>query len=244
MPQANKLPSILVVDDEADICQNLSDILQDFGYDVDTCLNGEAALAMIRKKPYDVALLDLKMPGMDGLTLYHHIREDRSDTVAIIVTAYATPQTTEEALKSGAWQVLQKPVDFSRLLSLVEGAVNQPLVMLVDDDKDLCSNLWDMLRDRGYRVCVAHSEQEAAQLLNDRDYQIVLVDLMLPGGDGNTVLNLIHERHPEARTVLITGHPEALNRELADLKTDAVCYKPFDIPGLLQTIDRLAKANK
>src|SRR5262249_18722868 len=68
-PQRRTPPSsILVVDDEIDTCRNLSDILTDLGYQVDTALDGFAALELAREKPYDIALLDLKMPGMDGLT--------------------------------------------------------------------------------------------------------------------------------------------------------------------------------
>ena len=65
---------------------------------------------------YDVALLDLKMPGMDGLTLYREIKKLRAGTVAIMVTAYASSATAEEALAAGAWQVVAKPVDFPMLL--------------------------------------------------------------------------------------------------------------------------------
>src|SRR5947208_1462288 len=101
-------PSVLVVDDEVDTCRNLSDILTDRGYRVDVAHDGPSALELVRKNPYDVALLDYRMPGMDGLTLYREIKKLRADTVAIVVTAYASGTTTEEALQAGAWQVLSK----------------------------------------------------------------------------------------------------------------------------------------
>src|SRR6266550_4560762 len=91
-------PSILVVDDEVDTCRNLSDILTDLGYHVDTAHDGPVALEKVRHKRYDVALLDLKMPGMDGLTLYREIKKIRAGTVAIVVTAYASSSTASEAL--------------------------------------------------------------------------------------------------------------------------------------------------
>jgi two-component system response regulator HydG len=98
-----KTPSILVVDDEVDTCRNLSDILTDLGYSVDIAHEGLTALEMVRQKPYDVALLDLKMPGMDGLNLYREIKKLRAGTVAIVVTAYAGGDTKAEALAAGAW---------------------------------------------------------------------------------------------------------------------------------------------
>src|SRR6202051_1817645 len=103
-------PTILVVDDDVDTCRNLSDILTDLGYHVDTAHDGPSALELVQHKAYDVALLDLKMPGMHGLTLYRAIKRLRAGTVAIIVSAYAGSSTAEEALTVGAWQVLAKPV--------------------------------------------------------------------------------------------------------------------------------------
>src|SRR4029450_328047 len=111
-------PSILVVDDDVDRCRNLSDIIPDLGYRVDTAHDGPSALELMRRNPYDVALLDYKMPGMDGLTLYRGIKKLRAGTGAIVVPAYAGGTTTEEALQAGAWQVLPKPVDFAKLLGL------------------------------------------------------------------------------------------------------------------------------
>jgi len=68
-------PSILVVDDEVDACLNLADILSDLGYRVDLAHDGESALALVRQRRYDVALLDLMMPGMDGTTLYGEMKK-------------------------------------------------------------------------------------------------------------------------------------------------------------------------
>ncbi len=109
---------ILVVDDDRDICRNLSDILTDLGYEVDFAHDGPSALELVRQRPYDVALLDCKMPGMDGLTLYREIKKQRAGTVSLLVTAYASPTTADEALAAGAWKVAAKPVDFPRAAEL------------------------------------------------------------------------------------------------------------------------------
>jgi two-component system, NtrC family, response regulator HydG len=236
-------PSILVVDDDVDTCRNLSDILSDLGYHVDTAHDGLSALELVRKNTYDIALLDLKMPGMDGLELYRQIKKLQAGTVAMVVTAYASSGTAEEALSAGAWQVLSKPVDFPKMLSLVDEALGQPLVMVVDDDSDLCANLWDLLRDRGYRVGLAHDDQEAAQRLKDREYKVVLIDMKLPHGDGVTVYRLVRENNPQARTVLITGNRSEMDKLIQQVVTegaDAVCYKPFDVANLLSTLQHLA----
>jgi CheY-like chemotaxis protein len=239
-----KTPSLLVVDDDVDTCRNLSDILTDLGYRVDTAHDGPAALELVRQKHYDVALLDYKMPGMDGLTLYREIKKLRAGMVAIVVTAYAGGTTADEALGAGAWQVLPKPVDFPRLLGLVDEALGQPLILVVDDDRDLCMNLWDVLRERGYRVSIAHNEAEAAARLKDGAVKAVLIDLKLPAGDGGTVFRLVRQAHPQARTILITGHrseTEEVIQKILDEGADAICYKPFDVPKLLGMLNELTR---
>jgi len=235
-------PSILVVDDEVDTCRNLSDILTDLGYKVDVAYDGPSALEKVRGNAYDVALLDFKMPGMDGLTLYREIKKLRAGTVAIVVTAYAGGTTTADALAAGAWQVLPKPVDFSRLLRLVEEALGQPLVMVVDDDRDLCSNLWDLLRERGFRVAIAHDEKEAAASLQGQDFKIVLIDMKLPSGDGMSVFRMVRRSNPQARTVFITGFRSEMDQQIQKAVgegADAICYKPFDVPKLLNVLEKL-----
>jgi two-component system response regulator HydG len=236
-------PSILVVDDEVDTCRNLSDILTDLGYKVDVAHDGPSALELVKHKAYEVALLDFKMPGMDGLTLYREIKKLRADTVAIVVTAYAAGETKTEALAAGAWQVLAKPVEFTKLLGFVDEALCQPLVMVVDDDHDLCASLWDLLRERGYRVCLAHDENEASTQLAGRDFKVVLIDMKLPTGDGASVFHLVRQNNPQARTIFITGHRSQMDQRIKQAMNegaDAVCYKPFDVPTLLATLEKFS----
>lgn len=238
------VPAILVVDDDVDTCRNLADILTDLGFKVDTANDGPAALELVRKQAYDVALLDYKMPGMDGLTLYREIKRLRAGTVAIVVTAYSSGMTTEEALAAGAWQVLPKPADLSLILRLVDEALGQPLVLIVDDDPELCASLWDVLRERGYRVNLAHDEQEAARQLQDASFRTVLIDMKLPTGDGIGVFRMVRDANPTARTIVITGfraETDQAIQQLLNAGADAVCYKPFNVPVLVETLDKLAK---
>jgi CheY-like chemotaxis protein len=235
--------SVLVVDDDADICSNLRDILTDLGYQVDTAQDGPSALELVRVKPYALALLDLKMPGMDGLTLYREIRALRSETVAIIVTAFASEEAAEQALEAGAWRVLSKPVDLSQLLLMAEEALGQPLVLIVEDDPILCTELWKLLRSRGFRVALAGDAATAARKVGDLPFDVVLIDARLPEADPKAILTLVRKANPSARTVLIGSlemeEGAAVKGALAE-GADAVCLKPFDIPRLLDLVGRLA----
>lgn len=238
-------PRILVVDDDHDICRNLSDILIDLGYRVDAAHDGPSALELVRERAYDIALLDYKMPGMDGLTLYREINKQRAGVVSLLVTAYASPATTDEALSAGAWKVVPKPVDFRRLLGYLDEAMDQPLVMVVDDDQDLCDALWDLLREQGYRVSLAHGVREAAEQLRDSEYKVVLIDLRIPDGDGGDVYRVVRDTNPQARTIMITSYRLEMDDTVDRLMSegvDAVCYKPFDIPQLLAKLEQLSSS--
>ncbi len=240
-----KHPHLLVVDDEPDTCANLADIFHDLGYKVDIAHNGLSALELVKRCAYDLALFDLKMPGMDGLELYREMRRISAGTVAIIVTAYASRETAAAALSAGAWRVLSKPVDAAQLLDLATQAMDEPLILIVDDDEDLCQSLWDVFRQEGYRVCMAHDIADAERRVLQRDYQAVLVDMKLPSGQGTAVVERVRQDCPTARTIVVTGYADEMgDRVQAALAAgaDAVCYKPFDVDALLKTVKQLVSS--
>jgi len=115
---------ILIVDDDPDIVANLCDILSDLGYQTDTASGSTQALALIDSNCYDVALLDFKMPGLDGASLCKEIRDRSSKTVAIMITAYAGCDGVQRAMDAGTSQVLRKPVDMSLLLPMIQQATS------------------------------------------------------------------------------------------------------------------------
>jgi DNA-binding response OmpR family regulator len=235
---------VLVVDDEPDTCANLADILSELGYRVEVAYNGPQALALAEQRMYDLALLDWRMPGMDGLELYRRLKERSAGTVVILVTAYASGEMTQRAHDAGAWKVLSKPVDIDVLLALVQQAMDLPLVLVVDDDRELCAALWDVLQERGYRVHVAHDVPQAARVLEGAAIAVVLLDLKLPGGDGTQVLQQIRRQAPHTRTILITAYRDALADVDAALAAgaSAVCYKPLEMEHLLKQLQGLSQA--
>lgn len=233
---------ILIVDDEPDTCANLSDILADFGYQVDTADSGFTALDLLKQHSYDIALLDLRMPGMDGLELYRRIRELSAGTVAIVVTAYASSDTAKSVLSAGAWRLVSKPVDTGALLNLVTRAADMCQVLVVDDDRELCDNLWDLLRERGLRVHLAHDVPDAESAVQQHKFQVVLIDMKLPTGHGLQVLRTLQQADRDARTILITGFAAEMEtkvQQAVQAGASAVCYKPFNVDELLSTVQEL-----
>lgn len=111
---------ILVVDDEAVTRVSLLDALRLEGYDVDTAASGEEAMSLIGKRgPFDLVILDLKMPGMDGLELAEWIGSTSFETVVILLTAFGTMETAIEAVRKGAHDYLLKPCPIPQILESV-----------------------------------------------------------------------------------------------------------------------------
>ena len=237
--------SILIVDDNEDIRANIKDILDDMGYEVDTAEDGPSALERVRERSYDVALVDFKMPGMDGAELYREIRRIRPEIVAIMITAYAGSNGAQLALDAGTWKVLRKPVDFAELLGMIDKVVHEPIVLVVDDDKEFCENLWQLLRERGYRVSIAHSEEEGLAKAASQQVDVAIIDVKLGSVDCREVYLRLCEQQPNARTVMITGYrteADTIIAELAENGPDGICYKPIEIPALMETLEQLRPA--
>lgn len=112
--------SILVVDDELSVCVALKGVLSRQGYQVDTVLSGAEALRFLSEQPVDLALLDLKMEGMDGLELMIEIKQHWPDTVVMILTGYGTLESALGALRQGAHDYLLKPSSPQDIIASVE----------------------------------------------------------------------------------------------------------------------------
>jgi len=109
-------PRILVVDDDAAITATFESILVGEGYDVRTATDGVEAIGLARRERFDVVLLDLVMPGIDGLAALRQLREVAPQARIIILSAYIEPDREAEAFRLGAEAVLSKPPDLTKLL--------------------------------------------------------------------------------------------------------------------------------
>lgn len=125
---------ILLVDDEIIFTDNMSKLLTSRGYLVTAVNNGDSAIRMLEEKDFDVVVLDLKMPGMDGITTLKEIKKLGLFTETLILTGHGSVDTALEAIKIGAYDYLAKPCEIDELVEKIEGAWQQKDA---DEKKDM-----------------------------------------------------------------------------------------------------------
>ena len=121
---------VLLVDDEEDFLSTLAERLETRGLKVSTATSGEDAVTSAEKQDYDLIVLDLSMPGIDGLETLKRIKAKQPDAEIIMLTGQGSIRTGIEAMKLGAEDFLQKPVDISELMDKISEAKDKRMLVL------------------------------------------------------------------------------------------------------------------
>jgi len=117
-----KTLKVLVIDDESVICDACRLVLEEKGHGVDRCLTGTEGLQAIERSPYDIILLDMKLPDIDGTEILKTVREKTPAPCVIVMTGYSTMSNALQAMKLGAADYLAKPFADDELLEAIEKA--------------------------------------------------------------------------------------------------------------------------
>ncbi len=201
---------ILIVDDEEAIRFFLAERLIEEGWLVTETDSGEAALVTLADRSYDVILLDLRMPGIDGLTVMHEVKAQWPDTMIIIMTGYASIESAIEAVRHGAFDYLRKPCDTSEVIDCVNRALlekrahdrQREITRMIENDSigesspsmamsrvvntgSLTINLDSRkIHSSGEHLAVTPTEYELLALLADSIGKPVSIDQLIEGGLG------------------------------------------------------------
>jgi DNA-binding NtrC family response regulator len=249
--------TLLFVDDEEEFLISMARALERRDVKAVCATSGREALRLVNLHDFDVAVIDLKMPGMDGIELFNRLKDLLPDLPVIMLTAHGTVSHAFETGRKGIFDFISKPCEVDALVAKIEAAAASraakpataeqgtmlPIVvrvLLVDDEVELLSSLTPVLSRRGMEVSTASSGEEAIHFLENHIVDVVVLDIKMPGLDGIQTLRRIKPDNPDIEVVLLTGHPD-LNNAFEGMKVGAFDYiiKP---PEIAELVDKIKSA--
>lgn len=231
---------ILVVDDNIEFCDNVEDILTLKGFEVTKTYDGVSAIEIVKKSDFDLVIMDIKMPLIDGVEAFKQIKKINPKIAVIMVTAFAVEELIRESLREGAFGLLKKPLDFDKLFTMIEDTKDAgSMIMIVDDDEHLCENMADILTGKGYRVRIANDSDSAISKTKLNNFDIIILDMRLPPLNGFETYRAIRDIRPEVIVLIITGYIGELEEEVNKMIDSSAytCFeKPIDMEVLLKSL--------
>ena len=237
--------NVLVVDDLRSIRLTLGGILEDEGHNVVTVENGYQAIEAAKKTHFDVVFMDIKMPGINGVQTFREIKKIDPGASVIMMTAYSVEDLIKEALEEGAYAVVYKPFDIDRIIAIIEEVLEGVLILVVDDRFSDREALKVMLEDKGYRVATAANGAEAIEMVKSQHYDIIFLEVKLPGIDGVETFEQVKQIDPKATVIMMSGYTEEDLVEKAVSGGAYTCiYKPFDMGKVIALVEDIAQEKK
>ncbi len=252
MTQAKGGIRLLLVDDEQEFLESMAAVLGRRGFDIETAQDGYEALEILEKKRFDVGVIDVKMPGLDGVELFREIKLRHSGMPVILLTGHGTLQQAFNSSREGVFEYLTKPCSVGDLVQVVRRAVEGRSpdeemsqidvkevirVMLVDDETEFVDGLAKVLNRRGMKVTTAAGGADALERLRIAPVDVMVCDVRMPGMDGLEVLRRMKNEQPLTEILLLTGHP-SIGNAFEGIRDGAFDYlmKPYEIDGLVKKI--------
>lgn len=240
---------ILVVDDNETNMNLVVYLLKTHGYNAEGFTRGQDALFALRARPYDLALVDILMPGIDGFELARRVRADPAikHVPLVAVTALAMVGDRERILSSGFDGYIPKPIDPERFIDQIEeysGAALRShvntLVLVVDDIPVNRQVLRGILAPFGYRITEAAGAPDALAHIAREAPDLILCDVHMPAGDGFDLVERVkrseHWRHIPFIFISSTAWDARDQRRAMELGADKFISRPIDPQKVLDEI--------
>ncbi len=206
--------SILIVDDEESVRDSLFNWFIEDGYRVECAENAKKALSLLENEVFDIILADIKMPGMDGLEMLRRIKLIKSDSIVIVMTAFATVDTAVQALKDGAFDYVTKPFDPDDLSHLIRNASKQ--ISLAEENENLRMKVVSL---ENVEDLIGRSEA-IKKVLKDIETVAQSNSSVVITGESGTgkelVARAIHSNSPRRYFPLVSVHCGALTESLLE----------------------------
>ncbi|MFP3985421.1 MAG: response regulator [Candidatus Bathyarchaeia archaeon] len=234
--------SVLLVDDDKDMTETLYDVLTDMSYRVETANSGSEAIEKVKTHAFDTVLLDIKMPGINGVETFREIKRIRPEAVVMLMTAQSVEELVAEALEEGAYGIMYKPIDTKKLVEFIETTKRGALILFVDVDMSTSQKLVDSLKQSGYNVAKASSGEEAKKLIQRERVDLIFIEVKMPVMNGLEIYMALRKIMPDVRVVMTTNYREGLE-DLIDQALHesayACIYKPFEVGKVIKLLERI-----
>src|SRR5579863_3246898 len=204
-------PSVLIVDDEAGIRQSLTAVLRDEGYQVDAVENGEACLDFLCRKSCDAVMLDIWLPGMDGLETLEKIRAQKNPPVVIMISGHGTIETAVRSTKLGAFDFIEQPLSIEKTLLTLRHAVEQ--LDLAAENRELRRELRGSDRLIGESVPLKALRQQLALAAPTNGRVLIYGE---SGAGKELVAQALHYLSPRAERPFVEVNCAAIPEELIE----------------------------
>jgi two-component system cell cycle response regulator len=249
---------ILVVDDNPTNLKLVVDLLECEGHEILQAIDAEEAERIIAREHPELVLMDLALPGMDGLTLIRKLRADEKtkDLTIIALTAFAMKGDEQKAIAAGCNGYITKPINTRSLPGLVAGFLPRgeippprpPLnILVIEDAVSELKLARHVLTVDGHRVQGMGAAEEALAAIRRNRPEIILLDMLLPGVNGLALARLL-KAEPDTRDipiVAITSFPERFTRQDAlAAGCEAFLVKPMDTRRLPQQLEEVMSARR
>lgn len=242
MAQALK---ILVVDDDTDAADSLAELFEMEGHEVSVAYDGESAIQAYQEGNFDIAFMDIMMPGKNGVESFFEIRKLRPDAKVYMMTGFSVEQLIQQAIDHGAMGIMSKPVDLNKVLAALEDVKPSGVVLVAEDDPDFGPVLQEMVTDAGFECKLVKNGQEALDKVRRGGVDVLILDLNLPIIDGVEVYSRLKKQQHEVPTIIITGHAKDhadTLQAMQDVTVSGVLHKPFDPDQLLTRLHAMKAA--
>jgi DNA-binding NtrC family response regulator len=206
--------SILIVDDEESVRDSLYNWFIEDGYTVECAENANRALSILENAQFDIILADIKMPGMDGLEMLRRIKLLKSDSIVIVMTAFATVDTAVQALKDGAFDYVTKPFDPDDLSHLIRNASKQ--IVLAEENESLKQKVVSL---ENVEDLIGKSDAMKRVLRDIENVAVSNTSVVITGESGTgkeLVARAIHSNSPRRYFPLVSVHCGALTESLLE----------------------------
>lgn len=228
---------VLIVDDDRDHAESLADVIEMRGHDVQLAYSGEEAIDCFRASDFDFVLLDVKLPGINGVDTFLELKKIRPTARVMMMTGYSVEQLVAQAIEGGALGVLLKPFAATQVLELLSKVKQRGRVLIADDDASCVNVIVPILEAAGYAVEVAATGTEALEKLGREHIDCLLLNLRLPVLSGSELYARLVKAGRTVPTVLMTGGPEDAEQDARlRAQTCGMLFKPFDPNALLAAI--------